>query len=436
MIDVNEMRRKFPAKNASGKKRRDAAIRRIAQEYERKRAEMSGLKAPEMKKGVVFYVVLLLGLMLLASVFMTLTGKGGKARISKDAIIVRKSLDALAVALGRYHYHTGQFPTEEEGLAILASTQVVKAGWNGPYIHGGRILRDPWKNDYVYIPGGPGETPALFSAGPDGAPGTSDDILCNPALFDEPFRDTSWTKEWVPYRLRGIIVAPDEETKRLVERQVRDCLAAIARAADEQERRRAEFAASKVDERAMYGAIAAMTAGNPAVHIVSHWTYPEDMVGKPVEIRCWTLGDEAEAFVNLRSLGRVRRSGEGEPFVWSAAYEPGEAKVIAYRDGTYIGEDAVRTAQSPVAVELVSTRSLGDSEDGYALARLVDENGLAAPNDGAAFEFALEGPGEISLCDGAAVAFRRTSRSGEPLKLTASCEGMRPAAVTIPWRAE
>lgn len=434
MIDVNEMRRKFPAKNPKGKRARDAAIKQIARDYERRKAELNGLKAPEMKKGVVFYVVVLLGLMLLASVFMTLTGKGGKARISKDAITVRKSLDALAIALGRYHYHTGQFPTEEEGLFILASTQVVKAGWNGPYIHGGRILRDPWKHDYVYIPGGDGAAPSLFSMGPDGMPGTNDDILANPALFDEPFRDTTWTKDWVPYRLRGIIVAPDEETKRLVERQVRDCLAATARAIGEEERRHAAFAASKVDEGAMYGALAAMTAGNPVVHIVSHWTYPEAQEGSPVTLTCYTLGDEAELFVNLHSQGRKRRAAEGEPFTWSVPYEPGEAKVIAYRDGMYIGEDSVRTAFRPVAVALVATKSLGDDEDGYAQARLVDDDGVVFPKEDAAFDFALDGPGEVSLRDGAAIAFRRTVRSGEPLKLTATCEGMRPATVTIPWK--
>ena len=436
MIDVNEMRRKFPTKNVSGKRKRDAAIKQIAREYGRKKAELNGLKAPEMKKGVVFYVVVLLGLMLLASVFMTLTGKGGKARISKDSITVRKSLDALAIALGRYHYHTGQFPSEEEGLFILASTQVVKAGWNGPYIHGGKILKDPWKREYVYIPGEAGAVPTLFSMGPDGKPGTNDDILANPALFDEPFRDTTWTKDWVPYRLRGIIVAPDEETKRLVERQVRDYLNATARAAEEDAQRHAAFAASKVDEAAMYGAIAAMTAGNPVVHIVTPWTYPEAQEGKPVEVKCYTVGDEAELFVNLHSQGRKKREGDGEPFVWSVAYEPGEAKVIAFRDGTYIGEDSARTAFTPVAVELIATKSLGDDEDGYALARLIDEDGIVFPKDDAVFDFAIDGPGEISMRDGAAIAFRRTSRSGEPLKLTVTSEGMRPAAMTIPWKAK
>lgn len=436
MIDVNEMRRKFPMKNASGKKRRDAAIKQIAREYEQKKAELNGLRAPEMKKGVVFYVVVLLGLMLLASVFMTLTGKGGKARVSKDAITVRKSLDALAVALGRYHYHTGQYPSEEEGLFILASTQVVKAGWNGPYIHGGKILKDPWKREYVYIPGADGAPPSLFSMGPDGKPGTNDDILANPALFDEPFRDTTWTKDWVPYRLRGIIVAPDEETKRLVERQVRDYLAATARAADEDAKRHAAFAASKVDEKAMYEAIAAMTAGNPVVHIVSPWTYPDAQEGKSVEVKCYTVGDEAELFVNLHSQGRKKREAAGEPFVWSVAYEPGEVKAIAFHNGTYIGEDVARTAFSPVAVEIVYTKSLGDNEDGYALARLVDDDGLVFPKDDAVFEFRIDGPGEISLHDGPAVAFRRTSRSGEPLRITASCQGMRPATASIPWRSE
>ena len=39
--------------------------------------------------------------------------------------------------------------------------------------------------------------------------------------FDEPFRDTSWTNGWAPYRLRGVVVAPDAETKRRLQEEMK-----------------------------------------------------------------------------------------------------------------------------------------------------------------------------------------------------------------------
>ena len=44
--------------------------------------------------------------------------------------------------------------------------------------------------------------------GADGVRGTLDDISPDPALFEKPFRDTTWTNDWVPYWNRGIIVRP------------------------------------------------------------------------------------------------------------------------------------------------------------------------------------------------------------------------------------
>jgi len=54
----------------------------------------------------------------------------------------------------------------------------------------------------------------LYSKGPDGRAGTTDDVLPDQDLFDKPFRDTTWTNHWVPYQYRGILVAPDEKTKK------------------------------------------------------------------------------------------------------------------------------------------------------------------------------------------------------------------------------
>ena len=223
MVDYNELRKKFPAKNPARKKKQ-AAIKAIAREYERKKAELEGVHAPVMKKGIVFYAVVVIGLLMLGGLVLSATGRGGRATISKAQLQAQKSVDALATALGRYRYHVGTYPAADEGLEQLASTKVRKRGWDGPYIR--KVVKDPWGHDYVYVYNGEAENPTLYSKGADGLAGTSDDVLPAAGLFEAAFTDPSWTKGWMPYTLRGYVVAPDAETKAMVEGQVQSIIAA------------------------------------------------------------------------------------------------------------------------------------------------------------------------------------------------------------------
>lgn len=431
MVDYNELRKKFPAKTRK-RKSNAAAIKQIAREYELKKAELEGLKAPQLKKGLVFYTVVAIGLLMLGSLVLSATGKGGRAPVSRAMLDARKSVDALATALGRYRYHTGEYP---DSLEELASTKIVKAGWNGPYVK--QIVPDPWGAQYEWNPAGP----ALYSKGPDGLGGTTDDVVAARDLFDAPFKDTSWTRNWVPYRLRGIVVAPDEETKAVVASQVSNYLAAASRAASEEAKEHSAFLARTVDDVQMNAAREAILAtADKIVHILGSWTYDEDAVDF-VEVSARVKGDSAELFVNNESQGRMG-AGVATPggeclLTWNRVkYEPGEIKVIGWRDGSPVGEDSLVTAFEPQAVRLrVLQTSLGDDEIGYALADWVDDRGIATPPpQNPEIAFSIEGPGEIIRSQDGLVAFRRNRPSGESLLLKAASGRLRPAAITIPWR--
>jgi len=224
MVDYNEMRKKFKAKDpkkAGQRAETKAAVKRIAREYEQKRAEL-GLDAPKFRRTPVYYMILVLVMIMIAAAFigvMTGTVSLGKRPISKADIDVRKSIDALAQACGRYKFHVGRYPTEEEGLEELARLRPGLKGWFGPYVR--KIVSDPWGHAYVYGEGGANGHPVLYSKGPDGRAGTTDDVLPEQSLFEEPFRDTTWTNHWVPYQYRGILVAPDEATKKAWQEEVK-----------------------------------------------------------------------------------------------------------------------------------------------------------------------------------------------------------------------
>jgi general secretion pathway protein G len=219
MIDYKELRRKFPEKRQNAmRKSSKAAIKAIAREYEMKKAELTGA-APVMKKGIVFYAVVIIGLLIVGSMVLSVCGKGGRTPIPLKPMQARKSMDSLAVALGRFKFHTGEYPSNAEGLGALAAKQFLKKGWDGPYVN--HIVPDPWGNEYVYETRPEGGHPVLYSKGADGRAGTTDDVLPEQEQFEIPFKDTSWTNGWAPYRLRGVVVAPDEETKRRVQEEMK-----------------------------------------------------------------------------------------------------------------------------------------------------------------------------------------------------------------------
>src|SRR4029077_11424849 len=70
----------------------------------------------------------------------------------------------------------------------------------------------------------------------------------------------------------------------------------------------------------------------PMAHLLPHWNWPE-RVGAVTPVHVYTSGDEAELFLNGKSLGRKKKGQYEYRLRWdSVVYEPGELNVIAYKD--------------------------------------------------------------------------------------------------------
>ena len=228
MVDYNELRKKFPPNSPMHRKSSRAAVKAIAREYEMKKAELQGSGAPTIKRGPVFYLALIAILAIVGGLVLSRGDLSlGKKRIERKPLMARKAMDSLSVALGRYKFHVGEYPTTEEGLKVLAYRnpneirKIRKAhkGWDGPYVN--HIVNDPWGHEYVYETRPEGGNPILYSKGPDGRAGTTDDVMPDQLSFDAAFRDTTWTNSWAPAELRGVVIAPDEETKRRVQNEMK-----------------------------------------------------------------------------------------------------------------------------------------------------------------------------------------------------------------------
>lgn len=140
----------------------------------------------------------------------------------------------------------------------------------------------------------------------------------------------------------------------------------------------------------------------PMAHILPHWNWP-DRMGKTTPVHLFTSGDEAELFLNGKSLGRKKI----EPFTYrlrwdDVKYEPGELKAEVYRKGKKWAEDVIRTTGKSERLAVTADRQSlqADGKDlSFITVRIVDRDDLTVPRANDLIEFDLEGPGEIIATD-------------------------------------
>jgi len=95
----------------------------------------------------------------------------------EEAKQVRAKMDiaALETALKLYKLDSGIYPGTEQGLLALVQrpeSGVIPKKWRqGGYLEKGKVPKDPWGNDYIYLsPGLKGDFD-IISYGADGVPG-------------------------------------------------------------------------------------------------------------------------------------------------------------------------------------------------------------------------------------------------------------------------
>jgi beta-galactosidase len=157
----------------------------------------------------------------------------------------------------------------------------------------------------------------------------------------------------------------------------------------------------------------------PMAHILPHWNWPE-RVGQVTPVHVFTSGNEAELFLNGKSLGRKKKGQYEYRLRWdNIKYEPGELKVVAYKNGKMWAENVVKTTDSPAKLIAKADRELmkADGKDlVFVTVQVTDKNGLLVPRSSNTIEFSIDGPGEIVATD-----------NGDPSSLVAFPSVMREA---------
>jgi beta-galactosidase len=192
----------------------------------------------------------------------------------------------------------------------------------------------------------------------------------------------------------------------------------------------------------------------PMVHILPHWNWP-NRIGEITPVHVFTSGDEAELFLNGRSLGKKKKTAFEYRLRWDdVKYEPGEIKVIAYKNGKRWAEEVVQTTDNANQLIISADRNVinADGEDlSFITVKVADKNGLMIPDANNKITFSIEGPGEIVATDNGdpanLVSFASKEREayfglvlsivrsekGKPgtIKINASSDGLKMMSVEI-----
>jgi beta-galactosidase len=181
----------------------------------------------------------------------------------------------------------------------------------------------------------------------------------------------------------------------------------------------------------------------PMAHILPHWNWPE-RVGQVTPVHVYTSGDQAELFLNGKSLGKKSKGQYEYRLRWDdVTYEPGELRVVAYKNGKTWAQETVKTT-GPAAKLMVTADRASITADGQNLSfvtiKIADKDGLLVPRSKNRIRLSIEGPGEIIATDnGDATSFEsfqskeRAAFNGLCLAIVAGKQGQ---AGTITIKAE
>ncbi len=118
----------------------------------------------------IMVVIIILGI-LAVYIGPKIMGRPGQAKQVKAKV----DISALESALKLYKLDNGKYPATEQGLQALVEkpeTGNVPKKWKeGGYLDKGKVPKDPWGNEFVYISPGVHGDYDIISYGADGVPG-------------------------------------------------------------------------------------------------------------------------------------------------------------------------------------------------------------------------------------------------------------------------
>lgn len=189
----------------------------------------------------------------------------------------------------------------------------------------------------------------------------------------------------------------------------------------------------------------------PVLHIFPHWNWEP---GKAVDIWAYyNNADEVELYLNGKSVGVKKKTGDDLHVMWRLKYEPGTLKAVSRKNGKVVLTREIKTAGAPARIELSVDRSAikADGSDlSFVTARVLDKEGNPVPNADNTINFKISGEASIAATDngdpvshvpfgaterkafqGLALAIVRSKLKAGVVTLSATSAGLQGATLSI-----
>ena len=154
------------------------------------------------------------------------------------------------------------------------------------------------------------------------------------------------------------------------------------------------------------------------IHLLPHWSFGKERIGKVTPVYCYTDYPTAELFVNGKSQGKITKNRESRldryRLRWNnVKYQPGEVKVVVYdAQGNKAGEKIVTTAGKPSALQLdvwtqndKQTLNTTGNDMAFVTVSLTDAKGNLIPAASDQLTFEVTGAGSFeAVCNGDATS--------------------------------
>lgn len=189
----------------------------------------------------------------------------------------------------------------------------------------------------------------------------------------------------------------------------------------------------------------------PVLHIFPHWNWQP---GKMIDIWAYyNNADEVELYLNGKSLGIQKKTGDDLHVMWRVKYEQGTLKAVSRKNGKTVLTREIHTAGAPAKIELVADRPQikADGKDlSFITVKILDKDGNVVPDADNKVSFKINGEGFIASVDngdpvshdpfkadyrkafhGLALAIVQAKEKAGTITFTASADGLQSSTLVL-----
>lgn len=190
------------------------------------------------------------------------------------------------------------------------------------------------------------------------------------------------------------------------------------------------------------------------LHLLPHWNWVQ---GQTVDVWAYyNNADEVELFINGKSAGIRKKTGDDMHVMWRVQYEPGSIKAVSRKNGEVVLTKEIKTAGKPAKIILTADRNniKADGTDlSFITAKIVDAEGNMIPDADQLIKFSVKGDAEIVGVDngsetsmesfkgiqhkafkGLCLAVIQSKEKRGQAQLTATADGLQNATVVVEMR--